>query len=400
MQDAPISRTRYMQENRKMRFEQAYVGWNEGRLTQSEAAELLGQCERSFRRHVQRYEADGLQGLLDRRLSQISKRRASAAEVDQVVALYKTSFAGWNLSHFHSKYKAEFKGVRSYSWLKSVLQAAGAAKVHKARGKHRIKRDRAPLAGMMIHQDASTHRWVEQSVWDLVVTMDDATGEHTSMFFCEQEGSASSFHGIGQTIARYGLFASLYTDRGAHYFTTPKAGGKVDKVNLTQLGRALKQLGIGHIAAYSPQARGRSERAFQTHQGRLPQELARAGITDIQAANRYLEEVYRPEHNREFGVASRCEGTAYVPFISGNLPDILCEQHERTADNDNCVSFEGLQLQIPADEFRYHYVHTRLRVHRYVDATLAVFHGPRRLACYDAKGQQRQDSGKEQRLAA
>jgi transposase len=400
MQDAPISRTRYMQENRKMRFEQAYVGWNEGRLTQSEAAELLGQCERSFRRHVQRYEADGLQGLLDRRLSQISKRRASAAEVDQVVALYKTSFAGWNLSHFHSKYKAEFKGVRSYSWLKSVLQGAGAAKVHKARGKHRIKRDRAPLAGMMIHQDASTHRWVEQSVWDLVVTMDDATGEHTSMFFCEQEGSASSFHGIGQTIARYGLFASLYTDRGAHYFTTPKAGGKVDKVNLTQLGRALKQLGIGHIAAYSPQARGRSERAFQTHQGRLPQELARAGITDIQAANRYLEEVYRPEHNREFGVASRCEGTAYVPFISGNLPDILCEQHERTADNDNCVSFEGMQLQIPADEFRYHYVHTRLRVHRYVDATLAVFHGPRRLACYDAKGQQRQDTGKEQRLAA
>jgi transposase len=400
MQDAPISRTRYMQENRKMRFEQAYVGWNEGRLTQIEAAELLGQCERSFRRHVQRYEADGLQGLLDRRLSQISKRRASAAEVDQVVALYKTSFAGWNLSHFHSKYKAEFKGVRSYSWLKSVLQGAGAAKVHKARGKHRIKRDRAPLAGMMIHQDASTHRWVEQSVWDLVVTMDDATGEHTSMFFCEQEGSASSFHGIGQTIARYGLFASLYTDRGAHYFTTPKAGGKVDKVNLTQLGRALKQLGIGHIAAYSPQARGRSERAFQTHQGRLPQELARSGITDIQAANRYLEEVYRPEHNREFGVASRCEGTAYVPFISGNLPDILCEQHERTADNDNCVSFEGLQLQIPADEFRYHYVHTRLRVHRYVDATLAVFHGPRRLACYDAKGQQRQDPRKEQRLAA
>jgi transposase len=400
MQDAPISRTRYMQENRKMRFEQAYVGWNEGRLTQSEAAELLGQCERSFRRHVQRYEADGLQGLLDRRLSQISKRRASAAEVDQVIELYKTSFAGWNLSHFHSKYKAEFKGLRSYSWLKSVLQGAGAAKVHKARGKHRIKRDRAPLAGMMIHQDASTHRWVDQSVWDLVVTMDDATGEHTSMFFCEQEGSASSFHGIGQTIARYGLFASLYTDRGAHYFTTPKAGGKVDKVNLTQLGRALKQLGIGHIAAYSPQARGRSERAFQTHQGRLPQELARAGITDIQAANRYLEEVYRPEHNREFGVVSRCEGTAYVQFISGNLPDILCEQHERTADNDNCVSFEGMQLQIPADEFRYHYVHTRLRVHRYVDATLAVFHGPRRLACYDAKGQQRQDSGKEQRLAA
>lgn len=199
MQDTPISRTRYMQENRKMRFEQAYEEWKTGRLTQSEAALLPGQ------------------------------------------------------------------------------------------GKHRIKRERAPLEGMMMHQDASTHRWVPGAVWDLVVTMDDATGVHTSMFFCGQEGSASSFHGIGQTMARYGLFASLYTDRGARYFTTPVAGGKVDKAHLTQVGRALKQLGIEHIAAYSPQARGRSERAFQTHQGRLPQELARAGITDMDSANRYLD---------------------------------------------------------------------------------------------------------------
>ena len=148
------------------------------------------------------------------------------------------------------------------------------------------------------------------SVWDLVVTMDDATGEHTSMFFCPQEGTASSFHGLGHTIARYGLFASLYSDRGSHYLTTPEAGGKVDKVNLTEVGRALKQLGIDHIAAYSPEARGRSERAFQTHQGRLPQELARAGITEMQCANQYLEQVYRIEHNREFAVASTLQGTA------------------------------------------------------------------------------------------
>jgi transposase len=395
MQDTPISRARYMQENRKMRFEQAYEEWNTGRLTQAEAALLLGQCERSFRRHIERYQADGLDGLLDKRLSQVSKRRASAGEVDQVMALYKSGFDGWNLSHFHSKYKTEFKGQRSYSWLKSVLQGAGVVKPHKGRGKHRIKRERAPLEGMMVHQDASTHRWVPAAVWDLVVTMDDATGVHTSMFFCGQEGSASSFHGIGQTIARYGLFASLYTDRGAHYFTTPVAGGKVDKAHPTQVGRAMKQLGIEHIAAYSPQARGRSERAFQTHQGRLPQELARAGITDIDSANRYLDEVYRPEHNREFGVISRCQGTGYVPFISGNLPDILCEQHERVVGNDNCASFEGLTLQIPADEYRYHYARTRLRVHRYVDATLALFHGPRRLARYDAKGARITGNGKE-----
>ena len=236
MQHAPISRARYRQENRKMRFQEAYEGGTQGRLRQTEAALLLGQCERSLRRHIERFEADGLEGLLDKRLSQISRRRANGAEIDQVVQLYKSGFAGWNVAHFHSKYKAEFAGSRSYSWLKTVLQGAGAVRLAKLRGKHRIKRERAPLPGMMLHQDASTHRWVAEQVWDLVVTMDDATGEHTSMFFCEQEGTASSFHGIGQTIARYGLFASLYTDRGSHYFTTPEAGGKVDKLNLTEVG--------------------------------------------------------------------------------------------------------------------------------------------------------------------
>ena len=386
MQEAPMSRTRYVQENRQMRFEEAYGGWTRGRLTQAEAALLLGQCERSFRRHVERYEADGLEGLLDKRLSQISKRRASQEEMDWVVHTYTSGFAGWNVAHFHSKYKLEFKGTRSYSWTKSVLHKAGVVKMAKRRGKHRMKRERAPLAGMMVHQDASTHRWVADKVWDLVVTMDDATGEHTSMFFCDQEGTGSSFHGLGQTIARYGLFASLYSDRGSHYFLTPEAGGKVDKHKLTEVGRALKQLGIEHIAAYSPEARGRSERAFQTHQGRLPQELARAGITDMAGANRYLDQVYRGTHNREFRVPSTLPGTAFVPFIHGSLPDILCEQHERTVDNDNCVSFEGKSLQLPADEIRYHYARTRVRVHRYVDGTLGVFHGPRKLAAYDQRG--------------
>ena len=397
MQHAPISRARYMQENRKMRFQEAYEGWSEGRLTQAEAALLLGQCERSFRRHIERFQADGLEGLLDKRLSQISKRRASGAEVDQAVQLYKSSFAGWNVAHFHSKYKSEFAGWRSYSWLKSVLQGAGVVPSAKRRGKHRIKRERMPLAGMMIHQDASTHHWVPNAVWDLVVTLDDATSEHTSMFFCDQEGTNSSFHGLGQTMARYGLFASLYSDRGSHYFTTPQAGGKVDKTHLTQVGRALKQLGIEHIAAYSPEARGRSERAFQTHQGRLPQELARAGITDMRAANRYLDEVYRAAHNREFAVPSTLEGTAYVPLIGCYLPDILCEQHERKVDNDNCVSFDGMSLQIPADAYRYHYVRTTVRVHRYVDYTMAVFHGPRKLCAYDAWGKPAKEV---QRLAA
>ena len=397
---APMSRARYVQENRKMRFEEAYQGCSGGRLTQVEAALLLGQCERSFRRHVERYKADGLEGLLDKRLSQISKRRASAAEIDCVVQTYKSGFAGWNVAHFHTKYRAEFKGTRSYSWVKTVLQGAGLARAAKRRCKHRIKRERAPLPGMMLHQDASTHRWVPGAVWDLVVTMDDATGEHTSMFFCAQEGTASSFHGLGQTVARYGLCASLYTDRGSHYFHTPQAGGKVDKQQLTEVGRALRQLGIEHIAAYSPEARGRSERAFQTHQGRLPQELARAGITSMDGANQYLEQLYREGHNREFCVPSTLPGTAYVPFLSGSLPDVLCEQHERTVGNDNCVAFEGLSLQLPADEMRYHYVRTRVRVHRYVDDTLGVFHGPRKLAGYDATGNLTNASKEVPRAAA
>ena len=257
MQDAPMSRTRCKQENRIMRFEEAYQGWTGGRLTQHEAAMLLGHCERSFRRHVEHDKADGLERLLDERLSQISKRRASQAEVDRVVQTYRSGFAGWNVAHFHSKYRTEGQGTRSYTWVKSVLQGAGLARTAKRRGKHRIKRERAPLPGMMIHQDASTHRWVPEEVWDLVVTMDDATGDHTSMFFCEQEGTASSFHGIGQTVARHGLFATFYTDRGSHYFSTPHSGAKVDKHNLTEVGRTLKQLGIEHIAAYSPEARGR-----------------------------------------------------------------------------------------------------------------------------------------------
>lgn len=369
-----------------MRFEEAYQGWTSGRLTQAEAGMLLGQCERSFRRYVERYQADGLEGLLDKRLSQISKRRAGQAEIDGVTRTYKSGFAGWNVAHFHSKYRGELGGARSYSWVKSVLQEAGLIKTAKRRGKHRIKRERAPLPGMMLHQDASTHRWVGDAVWDLVVTMDDATGEHTSMFFCAQEGTNSSLHGLGQSIARYGLFASLYTDRGSHYFLTAEAGGKVDKQQLTEVGRALHQLGIEHVAAYSPEARGRSERAFQTHQGRLPNELARAGITDMQSANQYLEQHYRPAHNRAVCVASTLAGTAYVPFIGASLPDILCEQHERTVGNDNCVSFNRMSLQLPADEMRYHYVRVKVRVHRYVDAMLAVFHGPRKLAAYDATG--------------
>lgn len=368
-----------------MRFEDAYESWNAGRLTQAEAAQLLGVGERSFRRYLSRYEADGLEGLLDRRLEQASNRRVSVDEVMALTERYRSRHSGWNVKHFHSWYQRE-GGIRSYTWVKKSLQDAELVPKAAKRGAHRKRRERRPLSGMMIHQDGSTHEWVPGALWDLIVTMDDATSEHVSMFFVEEEGTASSFRGVREVIVARGLFSSFYSDRGSHYWHTPVAGGKVDKQNLTQFGRAMAQLGIEMIAAYSPEARGRSERAFATHQGRLPQELALAGITDMAAANRYLQAVYLPAFNAEFAQPAMEEGSAFVPWTGGSLEDILCEQVERTVSADNCVRFERLILQIPEDRHRCHYVKAKVRVHRYANGDLAVFHGPRKLADYNPEG--------------
>jgi transposase len=369
-----------------MRFEEAYAGWQGRRLTQEEAARLLGVCERTFRRYIDRYEEDGLQGLIDKRLSQVSHRRAPVDEVMRLVDQYRRRHEGWSAKHFYAWYRRD-GGARSYPWVKSRLQEAQLVAKAAKRGAHRKRRECSPLPGMLLHQDGSTHEWVPGQQWDLIVTMDDATNEHYSMFFVDEEGTLSSLRGVREVIAARGLFCALYTDRGSHYWTTPEAGGKVDKGNLTQFGEAMKRLGIDLIPAYSPEARGRSERAFATHQARLPKELMLMGITDMAAANRYLEEVYRPAFNREFSHPAREAGSAFVPYRGDGLDDVLCEQYERTVGKDNCIRFEGLVLQIPADRHRCHYVKAKVRVYRYADGGLAVFHGPRRLATYGADGQ-------------
>ena len=238
----------------------------------------------------------------------------------------------------------------------------------------------------MLHQDGSTHQWVPGQHWDLVITLDDATSQHDSMFFVEEEGTASSFQGMREVIERRGLPSSLYTDRGSHYWHTPEAGGKVDRDNPTQFGRAMRQLGVEMIPAYSPEARGRCERMFATHQERLAKELAAHGIDTMAEANRYLAEHYRAAFNEEFAVPAAEPGSAFVPFIGPGLADILCEHHERTVRRDNCVSFERKRLQIPAQTHRCHFIKARVRVHRYPDGRLAVFHGPRKLADYECDG--------------
>jgi transposase len=376
-----------------MRFQEAYGAWSEGRLSQEEAAQLLGVCARTFRRYIDRYEEEGLQGLIDKRLEQVSHRRAPLDEVMAVVQRYQSRHSGRNVKHFHTWYRRE-GGSRSYTWVKNRLQDAGVVSRSKARGPHRRRREPAPWAGMLLHQDASTHEWVAQRHWDLIVTMDDATNEHYSMFFVEEEGTASSLRGVREVIESRGLFCSLYTDRGSHYWHTPEAGGKVDRRHLTQFGRAMQQLGIEMIAAYSPEARGRSERMFRTHQDRLTKELAAAGIRGMAEANRYVKEVYLPAFNAEFSHPAREEGTGFVPYVGRGIEEILCEHFERVVGRDNCVEFERLKLQIPTTRGRSHYMKAKVRVHRYNDGSLAVFHGHRCLGRYDAKGRLKGEEGK------
>ncbi len=381
-----MKRAKILQEVRTMHFEDIYTDWQDRKLTQENAARILGVSDRTFRRYINRYNDDGLEGLNDKRLTKASHRRAPLDEVLDVSNLYRQRYSDFNVRHFYHWYQHEHKGSRSYSWVKNTLQAKGLVQKGQKKGTHRKKRERAPYSGMMIHQDGSTHEWVPGKMWDLIVTMDDATNKHYSMFFVDEEGTVSSFRGIREVIELHGLFSSFYSDRGSHYWYTPKVGGKVDKIRLTQFGRALAILGIEMIPAYSPQARGRSERMFKTHQDRLVKELALAGITDMEEANQYIKNVYMPNFNNEFAKLDLITKSVFVPWVGERIEEVLCEQYERIVNNANCVSFEGLTLQIPKDPNRYHYVKTKVKVKRYNDMTLAVFHGPRKLANYDING--------------
>ena len=255
---------------------------------------------------------------------------------------------------------------------------------------HRRKRERRPLPGMMLHQDGSRHVWLEGAPpLDLLVTLDDATGAIYSAFLIEEEGTASTFQTLKEVFGTHGLPMSLYTDRGSHYFHMTKAG-EIDRVHLTQVGRALKQLGVEHIGAFSPQARGRSERAFGTLQDRLVKELKLAGVTGVEEANAFIRDVYLPAYNARFAVEPAGEGSAFTPIPGVDLDETLCVQEERHVGNDNCVSYRTLKLQIPPSPMRSHFVKAKVRVHLYLDGSHAVFHGPRCIGRYDENGQLKQ----------
>lgn len=376
-----------LQELRMCRFMEAYEGYRRKELSCAEAGLILGMSERQFRRLRDRYEEEGAGGIADRRLGRASAKRVPACDIAWVVEEYRTRYAGFTAMHFYEKIAKEPQFCWGYTWTKSILQNHGLLVKAPRRGAHRKKRERRPLPGMLLHQDGSRHDWLGTgALCDLIVTLDDATSEIYSAFLVNEEGTMSSFEGLIDVIEACGLFCSLYTDRGSHYWLTPEEGGRVDKIRLTQVGRALKQLGIEPIPAYSPQARGRSERMFGTLQDRLVKELALAGIKDMDAANRFIRDTYLPEHNRRFAVRAAQEGNAFVPVIGQLWRDTLCTQEERQVGNDNTVRYAGMSLQLPPTPERAHFVKATVRVHEYPDGALAIFHGPRRLASYTRDG--------------
>jgi transposase len=389
-----MGRAGVLQGVREMRFEGLLDRHERGELSQEEAAEMLGVSERTFRRWRDRLRDEGPVGLRDRRIGKPSSRRAAVEEIQRMLGLYEERYEGFTVKHFHEQLVKRHDYKLGYTVTRLSLQSVGLVKPAARRSAHRKKRPRRPLVGMMLHQDASRFAWLpgDQRQYDLVVTLDDATSAIYSAFLVDEEGTASSFRGIAEVIGKHGLFCELYTDRGSHYFHTPKAGEPVSRTVRTQVGRALAQLGIRHIAAYSPEARGRSERAFRTLQDRLPKELALAGIATLEAANRWIAEHYLAEHNAAFAVLPEEAGTAFVPDRGGAAGEILCLQEERQVVNDNTVKWRRLSLQIPPSPLRPHFVRATVRVHEYPDGCLAIFHGPHRLADYDPRGNLRDDA--------
>jgi transposase len=357
-------------------------------LSWIQAADICGITARHMRRLKQRYEQSGYDGLVDGRGGKPRRQRIPLATIEQLCQLRREQYAEFSVQHFWEK-ATEVHGLAiSYTWAKLALQAAGLAEKSPGRGKYRRRRERRPLRGLMLHLDGSTHEWVAgEPMQDLIVVQDDADSRIHYAQFVPQEGTLSTFAALKQVLHRAGRFAELYTDRGAHFCHTPIAGQAATTAHQGQVSRALKALGIRQILAYSPQARGRSERTFQTIQGRLPQELRAAGITTYAAANEYLAQVFVPDFNRRFTVTPPQAGSAFVPLIGVDLDLLLSVHHERTVTNDSTVSFHSLSLQLPRRTDRAHYVRCPVLVHEFPEGTLGISYQGRLLARYARDGQ-------------
>ncbi len=379
---------RLRQEVKAMTRNEVIVRAIAKKLTWIQAAEICGISARQMRRLKRRYERWGYDGLVDGRSGKPRRKRIALETIEQLCELRRTQYADFSVQHFWEKATEVHQLQISYTWAKLALQAAGLAEKSPGRGQYRRRRERRPLRGMMLHLDGSTHEWiVGEPMQDLIVLQDDADSRIHYAQFVPQEGTRSTFAALRHVLHQVGRFCELYTDRGAHFCHTPVAGQAATTAHQGQVSRALKALGIRQILAYSPQARGRSERTFQTIQGRLPQELRAAGITTYAAANAYLQRVFLPDFNRRFTVTPTQSGSAFVPLVGIELELLLSIQHERTVTTDSVVSFESVRLQLPRRTDRAHYVRCPVLVHEFADGTLGVSYQGRLLARYARAGQ-------------
>jgi transposase len=372
---------------RTMKVQEVILRAMAKKITWWQAAEILGISERSMRRWKFGYEKHGFRALLDKRKGKPSWKKAPIAELEKVLSLYRDQYYDLNVRHFHEKLVEKHDIHRSYTWVKNVLRGAGLIRQTRKRQPHRKRRARRPLPGMLLHIDGSHHRWFCDGRWyDLLVILDDATSEIYYAQLVEDESTRTVMAALRYVVEQRGLFCALYSDRAGHFFFTPKTGGPVDHRQLTQVGRAMKDLGIQMIPAYSPQARGRGERSFQTWQGRLPQELRLAGVRDIQAANAFLNRSYIAEFNKKFAVAAAEAGTAFVPTKRQDLDRVFSIHHERTVNQDNTVCWANGTLQIQPQSWRSTLAGCRVILYQHLDGTLSMGYGPHLLGRFTHNG--------------
>ena len=357
-----------------------------GSLKWWEAAEIIGVSDRTMRRWRERYEEVGYDGLYDRRKRRPSPKRVPLKTAETVLQLYREKYFDFNVRHFHEKLTEEHAIRISYTWVKTALQGAGLVKKQRRRGIHRRRRPRRPLPGMMLHIDASKHAWFgDGRYYDLITILDDATSEIYYAQLVAEEGTRTLMPAVREVIQQQGVFCALYSDRASHFFVTPKAGGKVDENQVTQFGRALKELGIKMIPAYSPQARGRMERSYRTWQGRLPQELRLRQITTVEEANQFLRQQYQAEFNRRFTVVAAGKGSAFVRTRRKDLDWVFSIQHERTVNPDNTIALDNRILQIEKTRWRNTLSGCKVTVYELLNGKVVVRFGPHEVARFAAE---------------
>jgi transposase len=370
---------------RMMKVQEVILRAMAGKIKWWDAAEILGVTDRSLRRWRKRYEEHGYDGLYDRRQGRPSPKRIAVKTLEKVLELYRDRYFDFNVRHFHEKLVEEHGIQLSYTWVKLALQGAGLVRKQRRRGTHRRRRERRPLPGMLLHIDASKHAWLGgERYYDLITIMDDATSEVYYAQLVEEEGTRTLMPAVREVIEKQGIFCALYSDRASHFFVTPKAGGKVDENQVTQLGRALRELGIKMIPAYSPQARGRMERSYRTWQGRLPEELRTRKIATLEQANRFLREQYLAEFNRRFMVPAKERGSAFVRTRRKDLEWVFSIQHERTVNQDNTIALDNRILQIEKTRWRNTLAGCKVTVYEHLKGPVVVRFGPHEVARFEA----------------